>query len=81
MENLQNNPPFSIVEGYKNLIRDEHTKAILNTNYNEYENYKKMKQIKGAEVKRIDDLEKDLGSIKNDINEIKMLLKGLANGS
>lgn len=81
MENLQNNPPFSIVEGYKNLIRDENTKAILNTNYNEYENYKKMKQIKGAEVKRIDDLEKDLGSIKNDINEIKMLLKGLANGS
>ena len=81
MENLQNTPPFSVVEGYKNLIRDEKTKAILNTNFNEYENYKKMRQIKGAEVKRIDNLEKDLGDLKDDINEIKMLLRNIASGS
>lgn len=81
MENLQNTPPFSVVEGYKNLIRDEKTKAILNTNFNEYENYKKMRQIKGAEIKRIDNLEKDLVDLKDDINEIKMLLRNIANGS
>lgn len=81
MENLQNTPPFSVVEGYTNLIRDEKTKAILNTNFNEYENYKKMRQIKGAEIKRIDNLEKDLGDLKDDINEIKMLLRNIASGS
>lgn len=81
MENLQNNPPFSVVEGYKNLIRDEKTKAILNTNFNEYENYKKMRQIKGAEIARIDTLEQDLVDLKDDISEIKMLLRNIANGS
>ena len=80
MENSQNKPPFSIVEGYKNLIRDEKTKAVLNTNLNDYENYKKMKTIKGAEIKRIDNLEKDLDTLKDDINEIKMLLRSIANG-
>jgi esterase/lipase len=81
MENLHSNLPFSIVEGYKNLIRDEKTKAILNTNLNEYENYKKMKEIKNEEVGRINNLEEDLNNIKNDIDEIKLLLRTIANGS
>lgn len=74
-------PPFSMVEGYKNLIRDEKTKAILNTNYNEYENYKKMKEIKNEEISRINNLEDDLRNIKDDIDEIKFLLRNIANGS
>jgi histidinol-phosphate/aromatic aminotransferase/cobyric acid decarboxylase-like protein len=81
MENLHNNLPFSVVEGYKNLIRDEKTKAILNTNFNEYENYKKMKEIKHEEVSRINNLEDDLKNIKDDIDEIKFLLRNIANGS
>lgn len=81
MENLHNNLPFSVVEGYKNLIRDEKTKAILNTNFNEYENYKKMKEIKNEEIGRINNLEYDLKNIKDDIDEIKLLLRTIANGS
>jgi esterase/lipase len=81
MENLHNNLPFSVVEGYKNLIRDEKTKAILNTNFNEYENYKKMKEIKNEEIGRINNLEDDLKNIKDDIDEIKLLLRTIANGS
>jgi esterase/lipase len=81
IENLDNNLPFSIVEGYKNLIRDEKTKAILNTNYNEYDNYKKMKKIKDEEISRINNLEDDLKNIKDDIDEIKFLLRNIANGS
>lgn len=80
-EHQMGNPPFSMVEGYTNLIRDERTKAILNTNMNDYENYKKVKKIKDEEVERIENLEKDLGTLKDDISEIKYLLRNLANGS
>jgi hypothetical protein len=66
---------YSKIEGHENLIRDEKTKSIINTNINEYENYIKMRNIKQSEVKRIENIENDLNSLKNDINEIKSLLK------
>ncbi len=73
--------PFSKVEGYTNLIRDEQTKAVLNTNINEYKSYKDLKKIKEFENSRINNLENDMSNIKNDLSEIKSLLRNLANGS
>lgn len=73
--------PFSRVDGYTNLIRDEQTKAVLNTNINEYKNYKELKKIKEAENARINNLENDLNNIKDDLSEIKNLLRNLSNGS
>ncbi len=73
--------PYSLVDGYTNLIRDDKTNAILNTNYNEYENYKYLKSIKDKENARIENLENNLEDLKSDINEIKNLLRNLANGS
>lgn len=70
---------YSRVQGYEHLIRDESTKSIINTNVSDYENYLKMKHIKENEVKRIQDIEKDLNSLKDDISEIKNLLRKLAN--
>ena len=46
-----------------------------------YENYKKSKKIKEAEVERIDNLEDDLKSLKDDLGEIKSLLRSIANGT
>jgi conjugal transfer/entry exclusion protein len=66
---------YSKIKGHENLIRDEKTKSIINTNINEYENYIKMRNIKQTEVKRIENIENDLNSLKNDINEIKNLLR------
>jgi len=68
------------VEGHNNLIRDEGTNAILNTNSSEYNNYlsQRAKRKKGGE--RIDNMENDLKSLKDDINEIKTLLRALSNG-
>lgn len=65
---------YSKVKGYENLIRDETTKSIINTNINEYENYVKMRSIKQNEVEKIQNIENDLIKLKNDINEIKSLL-------
>ena len=72
---------YSKVEGHANLIRDEKTKAILNTNLSDYENYMKTRQIKKNEIDRIQNLEDNVNEIKNDLNEIKNLLRNLANGS
>ena len=68
------------VEGHNNLIRDEHTNAILNANSSEYDNYIRMRAKRKQGTDRIDNMEDDLKSLKDDINEIKTLLKALSNG-
>ena len=68
------------VDGHNSLIRDDNTNAILNTDSSEYNNYLSLraKRKKGGE--RIDNMENDLKSLKDDINEIKTLLRALSNG-
>ena len=65
---------YSKVKGHENLVRDENTKSIINTNINEYKNYVKLREIKQTEVERIKNIETDLTKLKNDIDEIKSLL-------
>ena len=68
------------VDGHSNLIRDENTNAILNTNSVEYNNYLSLRAKKRQGSERIDNMENDLKSLKDDINEIKTLLRALSNG-
>ena len=68
------------VEGHSNLIRDEHNNAILNNNSSEYDNYIRMRAKRKQGTDRIDNMENDLKSLKDDINEIKTLLRALSNG-
>jgi hypothetical protein len=69
------------VEGHSNLVRDEDTKAILNTNMSDYNQYMKLKSIKENDTKKIEALENNIDNIKNDLEEIKSLLGNLLNGS
>jgi len=69
------------VDGHTNLVRDEQTNAILNVNMTEYQSYQEQKKIKEQEKQRIEDLEHDLNSMKNDLGEIKDLLRSMINGS
>lgn len=75
------NKKFSKVEGYSSLIRDHSTNAILNTNMNDYHNYKNLKMNRESEKNRFENLENDMNDLKNDIEEIKNLLRILNNGS
>ncbi len=68
------------VEGHEHLIRDENTNAILNTNSSEYNQYLSLRAKRRQGNDRIDNMEDDLKSLKDDINEIKTLLKALSNG-
>lgn len=62
------------VEGHPNLYRDENTGAIVNfdnVSYNQYIN-----SVNNRDIQK-----KELDKMKEDINEIKDLLKELLNGS
>jgi hypothetical protein len=65
---------FIPVEGHNNLFRDKETGAIVNTDTSGYAQYQKMKQ------KRLNE-RRELDTIKSDIEEIKSLLRQIANGS
>ena len=68
------------VDGHNNLIRDENTNAILNTNSSDYNNYLSQRAKRKQGTERIDNMENDLRDLKDDINEIKTLLRALSNG-
>jgi flagellar biosynthesis component FlhA len=68
---------YSRVEGHEHLLRDLKTGAIVNTNLTEYENYINMKKLKESEVKKFNKIENEVMSLKNDLSEIKDLLRGL----
>ena len=65
------------VEGYDNLVRDKKTNAIINTNKSDYEKYLKLKDDKQKFNDRINEIESDLYCIKDDIKEIKQMLKNI----
>ena len=62
------------VEGEHNLFRDRKTGAIVNMDSAGYNQYKILKQKRQNEREELD-------MIKNDIQEIKSLLREIANGS
>ena len=68
------------VKGHESLIRDENSNAILNTNLSEYDQYLSIRSKRKKGTNRIDNMENDLKSLKDDINEIKTLLRALSNG-
>ena len=68
------------VKGHNDLIRDENSNAIVNTNSSEYDNYLQRRAQRQQGKDRIDNMENDLKSLKDDINEIKTLLRALSNG-
>jgi len=68
------------VEGHADLIRDNSTGAILNNDTSQYNQYLSLRAKRKQGTNRIDNMEDDLKSLKDDINEIKTLLKALSNG-
>ena len=68
------------VEGHADLIRDNSTGAILNNDTSQYNQYLSLRAKRKQGTDRIDNMEDDLKSLKDDINEIKTLLRTLSNG-
>jgi hypothetical protein len=67
------------VKGHSNLYRDPETNSIVNKNSMQYQEYISRRDSRSEENQKIDDLESDFARMKEDINEIKNLLRSLAN--
>jgi len=69
------------IKGNPNLVRDKNTNAILSVNSIEYQNHKKMKEVKHNQDFRIERIEHEVNTIKNDLDAIKNLLLEIKNGT
>jgi hypothetical protein len=63
------------VEGHPDYIRDDSTKAVINTNYNEYQNYILAREAKIKEQERLSNIEMEIDEIKESIKSIMEILK------
>ena len=75
------NNEYHRVKGHDDLRRDPKTNSIINTNVSEYNQYVTRRKLKNKENEKIENLEKDLSDLKNDIDEIKSLLRSLSSNT
>ena len=68
------------VEGHGELYRDSTTNSIVNRNGTDYNTYMSQKKMRDNKNQKVDSMEQDLADLKNELSEIKSLLKGLVNG-
>lgn len=70
---------YAKIEGNSDLVRDRTTNAILNINQPGYQNYLANSTLKQKEKIKVESLERDLDTIKEEINNVKILLQELLN--
>ena len=68
------------VEGHDGLVRDQNTGAILNTNSLDYDKYVAQRDAKNVEHKKTENIERDISTLRQELDEIKSLLRELVNG-
>ena len=69
------------VKNNNHLVRDTESNCIINTNKSEHEQYLARKKHKQSEVNKVDNLERDISTLRNEITEIKDMLRSLVNGN
>lgn len=62
------------VEGHSNLYRDLNSGAVINSNHDEYDRYMKAKANR-------DNMVNEINTLKQELDEIKQLLKQFTNGN
>lgn len=69
--------PYLKVKDHSHFLRDANTNSIINNNMTDYQEYISRRDNKNEENEKIQNLESDVSCIKNDLDEIKSLLKEL----
>ena len=67
------------VEGFDSLVRDTRSSAIVNTNVTEYQLYMKRLKARQNDTNKIQDACREINSLKQEMLEIKELIKGMVN--
>ena len=65
------------VESDTSLVRDMDSNAIVSKNKTEFDKFLKLSRKKYEEKKKFDDMRSDLDSLKQDMDEIKTLLRNI----
>ena len=65
------------IEGYDNLVKDMHSKAVINTDKSAYETAKKRALAAQAQRDEIRNTTREINNLKCEMHEIKSLLKEL----
>ena len=68
------------VKDNSDLVRDPSTGAILNTNSLDYDKYVAQRDAKNVEHKKTENIERDISTLRQELDEIKSLLTELLNG-
>ena len=67
------------VKSEDSLVRDVNSNAIVNQNKDEFDKFLEVSQRKYEEKRKFDNMRSDLDSLKQDMNEIKTLLRNIMN--
>ena len=62
---------YKIIKEDNNLVRDENTNAVLNTNMHGLEAYK----LQRDKQRKVDNVVSDVENLKNDLKDIKNMLE------
>ena len=65
------------VKANEHLVRNSESNCIVNTNKAEYEEYLTRRKLKKSEKNKVDNLERDISTLRNEITEIKDMLRSL----
>ena len=68
------------VKDNSDLVRDPNTGSILNTNSLDYDKYVAQRKVKNKEHEKTENIERDISTLRQELDEIKSLLRELVNG-
>ena len=69
------------VKDNENLFKDTKSNFIVNTNKSEYDEYIARRKLKQNEKQKVENIERDISTLRNEITEIKDMLRSLVNGN
>ena len=67
------------VKDNEHLIRDPNSNCIVNTNKAEYDEYLTRRKLKKSEKNKVENIERDISTLRDEITEIKDMLRSLVN--
>ena len=72
---------FIKVKDNEHLIKNTKSNFIVNTNKSEYDEYIARRKLKQSEKQKVENIERDISTLRNEITEIKDMLRSIVNGN
>ena len=69
------------VKDHDHLMRNTQSNCIVNTNKAEYDEYLTRRKLKKSEKNKVENIERDISTLRDEITEIKDMLRSLVNGN